>query len=292
VIESGWLYGRGAADSKAAVAIFAHLAVRLRREADHLDGSLSVLFDADEHTGRFGGAKAYFGGSDGPDDVAGVMIGYPGTDQLVVGGRGFLRARITVRGRAGHTGSERTTGYPNAVATAARLVGQLSDHATPAPPDPVIGLPPRLTVTAVQGGEGYSIIPDRCTVDVDIRLTPSFDEARARALIESAANQVDGEIVFQESWPAFCLAEDAPIRVALASAARRHLPTSPPAKVAGPSNIGNYLAKLGIDATAGLGVAYHGLHGTDERIDLSTIPMVQAVYHEAVRTLLTRRSAE
>jgi succinyl-diaminopimelate desuccinylase len=170
---------------------------------------------------------------------------------------------------------------------AARLIRRLGDHATPAAPDPTLGLPPRLTVTAIQGGEGYSIIPDRCTVNVDVRLTPGFDEAPARALIESAANQVDGEVAFLESWPAFCLAEDAPIRVALAGAARRHLPTAPSEKVAGPSNIGNYLAKLGIDATAGFGVAYHGLHGTDERIDLSTIPMVQAVYHEAVLTLLS-----
>jgi succinyl-diaminopimelate desuccinylase len=243
-----------------------------------------VVFDADEHTGRFGGAKAYFGNV---HDVAGVMIGYPGPDELVVGGRGFLRARITVRGRAGHTGSERTTGYPNAVTAAARLVGQLGEYATPGPPDPTIGLPPRVTVTAVQGGEGYSIIPDRCTVDVDVRLTPSFDEACAAALIDHATAEVEGEIAFLESWPAFCLAEDAPIRVALTRAAQCHLPAAPPTKVAGPSNIGNYLAKLGIDATAGFGVRYHGLHGTDERIDLSTIPIVQAVYHQAILMLLS-----
>jgi succinyl-diaminopimelate desuccinylase len=60
----------------------------------------------------------------------------------------------------------------------------------------------------------------------------------------------------------------------LESAARRHLPCAPPAKVAGPSNIGNYLAKLGIPATAGLGVVYHGLHGTDERIELASVPLM------------------
>jgi hypothetical protein len=48
------------------------------------------------------------------------------------------------------------------------------------------------------------------------------------------------------------------------------------AKVAGPSNIGNYLAGLGIPATAGFGVDYRGLHGTDERIRLESVPQVQA----------------
>jgi transcriptional regulator with XRE-family HTH domain len=61
---------------------------------------------------------------------------------------------------------------------------------------------------------------------------------------------------------------------------------APAAKVAGPSNIGNYLAGLGIPATAGFGVDYRDLHGTDERIRLDSIPVVQAAYHQALLTLL------
>jgi succinyl-diaminopimelate desuccinylase len=53
-----------------------------------------------------------------------------------------------------------------------------------------------------------------------------------------------------------------------------------------PSNIGNYLAGLGIPATAGFGVDHVGLHATDERIRLDTIPAVQAVYHAAMLALL------
>jgi succinyl-diaminopimelate desuccinylase len=61
---------------------------------------------------------------------------------------------------------------------------------------------------------------------------------------------------------------------------------APVAKIAGPSNIGNYLAGLGIPATAGFGVDYRGLHGTDERIRLDSIPPVQAAYHRALLSLL------
>ncbi len=61
---------------------------------------------------------------------------------------------------------------------------------------------------------------------------------------------------------------------------------SPTAKIAGPSNIGNYLAGLGIEATAGFGVDYQGLHGTDERIRIDSIPLIQAAYHQACLTLL------
>jgi succinyl-diaminopimelate desuccinylase len=62
--------------------------------------------------------------------------------------------------------------------------------------------------------------------------------------------------------------------------------TAQDTKVAGPSNIGNYLAGLGIPATAGFGVVYEGLHGTDERIRIDSIPAVQVGYHQALLTLL------
>src|SRR5213078_3265730 len=107
-IDGGWLHGRGACDSKAGAAIFAHVAARLLPVSDQLAGSLVLLFDVDEHTGRFGGARAYFEGADAPDRVDGVMIGYPGPDHVVTGGRGVLRARLRVHGIASHSGSRTT----------------------------------------------------------------------------------------------------------------------------------------------------------------------------------------
>jgi hypothetical protein len=66
------------------VAIFCHFATRLAFSTNQLHGSLVLLFDLDEHTGRFGGATRYFEyfeGPDAPSDVTGVMIGYPGMDK-------------------------------------------------------------------------------------------------------------------------------------------------------------------------------------------------------------------
>jgi succinyl-diaminopimelate desuccinylase len=294
--ENGWLYGRGSADSKAAIAIFMHIATRLYGARAQLHGSLTLLFDADEHTGNFGGAKRYFGAPDAPRDILGVMIGYPGTDEVVIGGRGFLRAELTTRGEAGHTGSQRAADNGNAVEKAAELVRLLGGNRTPGPIDPALGLPPKITVTSIIGGEGYSIVPDKCTIGIDARLTTTFNETSGKKIIEAAVAQVDGQwfsstlpttVTFHESWPAYRLDEKSSVRVALTCAAERHLKKHVPVKVAGPSNIGNYLAKLGIDATAGLGVQYKALHGTNERIELATIPIIQAIYHEAVFRLLT-----
>jgi succinyl-diaminopimelate desuccinylase len=299
VIEDGWLYGRGAADCKAGAAIFAHVAVLVHQQAAGLHGTLTLLYDVDEHTGRFGGAKRYFAGPDRPGDVAGVMIGYPGLSKVVVGSRGFLRAVLTVRGQAAHSGDGQPADGNNAVEKAALLVRALSRYRTPGTVDPELGLVPKLTVTAIAGGESYSVVPDRCQVHVDVRLTTRFDATAAAALLERVVGAVDRrcpaagptEIHYEESWPAYQLDAAAPVRVALLEAATQQLGRSPRAKVVGPSNIGCYLASLGIEATAGFGVAYRGLHAADERIELATIPAVQATYHQAVLGLLSPATA-
>jgi succinyl-diaminopimelate desuccinylase len=290
-ITGGWLHGRGAADSKSGAAIFAHIAARLQRVAGELHGSVTLLFDVDEHTGSFGGAKAYFGSTPAEDGVAGVMIGYPGLDHVVTGSRGVLRARFHVHGVAGHSGGKHDS--PSAVAKAAAMIQDLSTTELPDGATPAFPLPARLTVTAVSGGEGYSIVPDLCFFNVDVRLTPSFDDRSAIDLLRGHAATVDmawsetrpTDVEITTHWPPFSLAEDAPLRRALLDAAAG-LGLRPTAKIAGPSNIGNYLAGLGIPATAGFGVDYEGLHGTDERIRIDSIPAVQQTYHQALLTLL------
>lgn len=287
-IAGGWLHGRGSFDSKAGAAIFAHVASRLHATADGFDGSVVLLFDVDEHTGGFGGAKAYFEDA-GPVD--GVMIGYPGLDHLVTGGRGVLRARVHVHGVAGHSGSTRTGA--GAITKAAHLIRNLDEAPLPGPPGPQFPLPAKLTVTAISSGRGYSMVPDLCTVNVDIRLTPALYDPAAVTLLRTVVAVTDAawpdtpptDVEVTTRWPPYALPDGSPLRDALLKGATL-AGLAPLAKVAGPSNIGNYLAGLGIPATAGFGVDYEGLHGTDERVRLDSIPAVQAAYHQALLTLL------
>jgi succinyl-diaminopimelate desuccinylase len=291
VIADGWLHGRGSSDSKSGAAIFCHLAARLAAIRDQWQGTLVLLFDVDEHTGGFGGAQRYFEGDDAPHDVAGVMIGYPGLDKLVVGGRGVHRAKLHVHGVASHSGSSKTT--PSAIEKAAHLVRVLSAAELPDSATDGFPLPGKLTVTAMAGGEGYSVTPDLCTLNVDIRTTPVFGTDAAARLLEQLVTQVDDQwpgtrpTLMQSdlTWPAYALDDRSPLRAALLDAIHA-VDIDVEAKIAGPSNIGNYLAGLGIPATAGFGVDHVGLHATDERIRLDTIPTVQAVYHAAVLALL------
>jgi succinyl-diaminopimelate desuccinylase len=192
VITGDWMWGRGSADSKAGAAIFAHIAARLAQATDTMHGSLVLLLDVDEHTGRFGGARRYFEGADAPADVAGVMIGYPGIDHVIVGGRGIHRSRLHVSGVSSHSGGRHRT--PNAIEKAARLVQAVSS--APLPESTTVTFPePRITVTGIEGGRDYSATPDECIVDVDIRTTPVFDCHAAESTLKTVVQDVD------ESWP-------------------------------------------------------------------------------------------
>ncbi|TGN73909.1 M20 family peptidase [Streptomyces bauhiniae] len=290
-IVDGWLLGRGSADSKLAAALFCHIAADLAPHAGTLRGGLAVLLDVDEHTGGFGGARAYLADPHAARP-AGVMIGYPGMDEVVVGGRGLWRATISVHAPAGHSGSRKSV--VGAISRAAHLVRLLDEAQLPGVDvDSGFPLSPKLSVTAFHSGQGYSVTPDRADLNVDVRTTPGFGAEDAEALVRGAVSALDMEvpapaptrIALVASWPPFRLTEDEqPAAALLTAAAEAGLTVR--AKTAGPSNIGNLLAGEGIPATAGFGVPYQGLHGTDECAHLAELPTVYTTYRQAVLDLL------
>ncbi|MGH4018231.1 MAG: peptidase dimerization domain-containing protein [Pseudonocardiaceae bacterium] len=71
---------------------------------------------------------------------------------------------------ASHSGGSTTTS--NAIEKTAHLIRVLSTAELPDGATPEFPLPGKLTVTAIQGGQSYSITPDLCTLNVDTRTTP------------------------------------------------------------------------------------------------------------------------
>jgi len=293
-VADGWLQGRGSGDSKAAVALFVHLLVELQREP-RFAGRIGALFDCDEHSGRFGGARAFFDhphDGQGPPRPDGVLIGYPGMEQIFAGCRGFVRCRVRVHGIAAHSGAAQHRGV-NAVSRALALGQRLQALPLPAASEG-FALPPQLTLTGIRGGgEGFSQVPDLCELKLDIRLTPTFTDPAAREAVGRAVNEADAlcteaprtEIEWVDGWPAYRVPASHPLVAAMREACREQLGADVPVGIVGPSNIGNYLASLGVPALCGFGVRDVGIHAANERIELASIEPVYHVYRDALRRL-------
>ena len=225
-----------------------------------------------------------------------MIIGYPGNDSIASGARGFYRVEITVHGQAAHSGSSSSSGA-NAVVKAAKLAAGLGSLVLP-PATAAVGfaLPAKVTVTEIVGGSGYTAVPDLCRIKVDCRLTPTFQVEQARALIAEQVAAVEGQMPFpgakpmavveEESWPAYALGSQSPLLAALSLSAEAVFGKNIPARVVGPSNIGNYLSSKGIDTVCGFGVTYRGLHANDECIELKSIASVAETYRRTVESLL------
>ncbi len=297
-VAHGWLYGRGSADSKAGIAIFCHLVASFRSR--RFARRLGFVFDADEHNGLFSGMRSFLDRSDRP--IAGVLIGYPGADRIGAGARGFWRATLEIAGVMAHSGSSRDSGT-NAVAKAAQLVVWLAEWqerlAREISDD--FPLPPKATVTRIDGGGEFSVVPDRCEIGLDVRLTFSFAADAAEAQVRALVDRLDAQhpcpsrsrVVAQSFLPAYRLQADLPIAAALSRAGERVLRRPLPFVVTGPSNDGNLLAERGIPATCGFGAAYRNIHAPDECVDLSSLAPAFRVYEAALEELLkTERTAE
>lgn len=286
----GWLVGRGAADSKIGAAIFCRIMADLAHNPQLLNGRLILLLDSDEHTGRFGAIKLLVKRI---PEIDGVYIGYSGARAIRVGARGFYRAKVRVFGVAAHSGSSRPAEM-NAVQKASVLVTALHTRNLPREQDESFPLQPKLTVTHISGGKGFSTVPDSCILSVDMRLTPSFNQREALAIVRQTVDEIDrsfpgprnSKIDSLKGWPAYRLSADKEIVSALKTAAESNLGRPLPLEISGPSNVGNFLYSEGIPATCGFGVNELNVHGADEMIDTADIAPIYESYRQAVLTLL------
>lgn len=285
IISEDKLYGRGAADSKIAAAIFTHLLKDLKTNHFNEIGKVSLLLDADEHSGEFGGVKRFV---ELNDDIDGVWIGYPGNKSINIGARGYYRFTATIFGESAHTGSGKNKGK-NAIYKSLKLIDIANKKNKNLEVDDEFRLRPKFTVTEIHAGTGFSIVPDSCEIYFDFRLTPKFDRKWAIGQFNSMASEAnlrvqEGDYSIQEvgSWPAYSLDPSSRLVKCIQNAAQKYFQRDVYAINVGPSSIANYLYSQGIDATCGFGVEASGIHSNDEWCNLKDIGPVYNAYKDAV----------
>lgn len=185
-IADGKLWGRGAADMKAAVAAMISALIAIQRARISLHRSILFTGVAAEEIGGLGtkallkaGVRAHM-----------AIVGEPSSLKLVVAHKGVEWLEIKIQGKAAHASCPEEG--VNSVIYASFLVQQLIQWAKQRSDvirHPLLGTP-TLNVGLIKGGVAPNIVPSECILQIDYRWLPGEDISEVREQVDLLAHSL------------------------------------------------------------------------------------------------------
>jgi acetylornithine deacetylase/succinyl-diaminopimelate desuccinylase-like protein len=302
-IHDNRIYGRGACDNKAGIAIAIILLGILKEWELTLNGRVLLCCVPDEESGATGRIGITPLLRDGYLKASQAIYAYPGLDQLCIGHRGLLRVRVMVKGEATHSGGDAWEfGHAgaNAVTALAELLLRLERWRPPHEAHPAF--PGRQTVvtpgTIVRGGEMESMVPASAEAMIDARLLPGQQGDALMVGMQLLARKVEQHrpgIRFE--WqklidlPAVSIPAETPIVSALTRWTELLTGQRPLVAGAGPANEGYLLIGAGVPTVCGFGPPGGNAHAVDEYVEVNGLLQTAKIYAAAALDLLAPSSA-
>jgi len=281
----GTLYGRGVVDMKGGTAA-ALAAIRDVVDSDvPLKGDIILAATAGEETDSAGVIRLMAETSWLPD-LAGVIVPEPTNLAVVTAHRGMFWVQIHTRGKAVHS-SMPQRGI-NAILSMKHVLEKLEHYEVPFDPHPLLG-PCSVSVNTIAGGQAMNIVPDQCTIGVDIRTLPGQNHDALQAEIQRMlvgiraehpgfdahltvdrsveAMETDSECEFVKR---FCSAVDVDLTnpIGFTTDAPHLVPLGAPIVIYGPGQPGQ-------------------CHQVDEHITLAELEQARAYFKNVLTTFLT-----
>lgn len=273
------MFGRGAADAKIGIAIFSYLAKELA-EDKNFNGSIFLGFDADEQAGNFTGIKEVIKCAPKSDIC---ILGYQGMNEISIGGRGWLRLKITTFGKTAHTGSRKNKGI-NAIHTMGKVIVALASIDFNSKTEPFFEFGSSFNASQISGGTAINIVPDKCEAFIEVRWLPSQTKDEILKLMKGTIDGlgVQYELTELQCEPAYLTNPNDRFVQILKNNVREILKKEIPLVASGPGSVGNIISKLGIPIINGFGADGGNVHAPNEWIDIETVPQVFEIYKKAI----------
>jgi len=170
--SEGKIFGRGAADMKAGLASVLHTAAWISDNNIELTGDLIIAATAGEETDSCGIKRFVEKNIPQFSPLEAVIIPEPTDLEIMTAHRGFLWVEITTIGKTAH-GSMPQLGI-NAIESMTKFLKELKSLPIDSVIDPVLGSG-SLSINKINGGNAANVIPDKCSVQIDIRMVPGLE---------------------------------------------------------------------------------------------------------------------
>lgn len=290
--EGGCLYGRGAADMKAAVAAMVVAMQGFIQDQPGHKGTLSLLITSDEE-----GPAEY-----GVRQVAPLLntfnllpdyclVGEPSSQQqfgdtVRIGRRGSIHGRCLWRGNQGHTAYLDSSENPvhRALSPLAELANTRFDEGDDAFP------PTGLHFVRVNADSGASnVTPGQLEAAFNIRNNPMSSAVALKQRIENifvTHNARPDDFHWQVNGEPFRTAGEAFLS-SVTQAIQKHTGISPEANTGGGTSDGRFLAPLGVEVVE-FGLLNDTIHQVNENTPIVDIQRLTAIYSQICRDVVGR----
>lgn len=173
MIEAGKLYGRGASDMKSGLAALVVAAGLIAQAAVPLKGDLLITGTAGEEADSLGAKDLLTQGY--LQNIGAAIIAEPSLLKLFTATKGVIWLEFTTVGKTAH-GSMPECGE-NAILMMNAIINKLIHYSFQYSPHPLLG-EPSMNIGTIQGGVKTNVVPDSCTLTVDIRTIPGQDHTQ------------------------------------------------------------------------------------------------------------------
>ena len=290
--RDGYLYGRGASDMKSSVAAMVTAAERSAAARGSGPGSIAVLLTSDEEGDAVNGTVAVVEILRQRDEtIDACIIGEPTSaarfgDTIKNGRRGSLSGALRVRGVQCHIA------YPergsNPIHTALPALAELAAAQWDAGNE--YFQPTSFQISNAHAGTGaVNVIPGTLDVLFNLRFSPESTPDGIKARVHDVLDRygVEYELTWSLSGLPFMTPRGRLVDVLSAAIAAR-TGLTPALSTSGGTSDGRFLAAIAREVVE-FGPLADGMHGVDERMKLSDLAPLSAIYEETINALLRQR---
>jgi succinyl-diaminopimelate desuccinylase len=169
-IRDGRVFGRGAVDTKASLAVILALLKTMHQAGQVPEPNLLIAATIDEEVGARGAPAFARWIEEHQLPIDQLLVAEPTGCAPVYGHKGLSRLEFQVHGRLAHS-SQPQLGQNAIVASAPLLLALDEEHQRlqTMPPRTALG-PGSLSVSIIRGGQGINVVPDACHIYVDRRV--------------------------------------------------------------------------------------------------------------------------